>query len=653
MATILPNSSYQTYSGSSVTLTFAYTATTVPVDLKIHTSPISYGGIVDGIAASGLGNGVWVSELEDITPSTWVTISVRENGVWSSPHTFYILDDKDYASQHIPSYIPFIRHQWVRDDATDSYIEESWNCVACALATMKEIHEHKEGKGSQQFYSTGWIYGNRLSHHYQKEGMVYTEALDQLKSDGVPYYKLLPENAKYLYPDNYFYTKTYPRTVTAKQLVVNNRTSVLDLSKPQRISGYTEYNQWVSANVKARIIADGCVLIICDLYDNCYPHSSGIFPENISGSFTDGHMMAIIGWKKINNKNYWICANSWGSWNGDNGLYYMPFVTDIPKSFYFVTDGNYLPPLPPIPSPPLIDTTQPGGGYLEDRGEGISGLILKWGSSSGATKYQVVVKRSYDGHVYPTFEFTTNIGIVSPLSIGITHTFKVRAGNNNGWSDYSAENQGTTAPQTPSIYSTNVTNNSIRINLNSIVGDWSYVEIYRSNNVGTLLGTATINKSGQQYVDYNITADTKFTARAFLTIGSTSIRSVYISNEISFTAVTKPTAWTWSTDELNAFNNKGATSTLTYDKWNSFIDKIIEFRNYKNMPTTVVINGTTYNITTAQMASSNKTLTALRFNIARQAIGEMYATGVLSVSKGDTVFGSYFIIIASSLNSVS
>lgn len=648
MATILPSSSYQTYSDSRVDLVVAYKASTVPVVFKIHKNPMYNESIFE--ASGSFNNDVWYTTLTNQIPSSWITISINENDVWSSPHTFYILDDQNYASQYIPSYMPFIRHQWVRDDATDSYIEESGNCVACALATMKEIHEYKEGKGSQQFYSTGWIYGNRLPSHSQNEGMIYTEALDQLKSDGVPYYKLLPENAKYLYPDNYFYTKTYPRTITAKQLVVNNRTSVLDLSKPQRISGYTEYNQWVSANVKARIIADGCVLITCDLYNNCYPHSNGIFPENISGSFIDGHMMAIIGWKKINNKNYWICANSWGSWNGDNGLYYMPFVTDIPRNFYFVTDGNYPAPLPPIPSAPLIDTSVEDSGRYEYNGT--AGLALKWGSVSGATQYRVKFRRGYDNYT-TSVTFSTNSGKTYNLGFGTTYFISVCAGNNNGWSDYSAENQGTTAPQTPSIYTKNVTNNPIRINLNSIVGDWSYVEIYRSNNVGTLLGTATINKSGQQYVDYNITADTKFTARAFLTIGSTSIRSVNISNEILFTAVIKPTAWAWSINELNAFNNKGATSTLTYDKWNSFIDKIIEFRNYKNMPTTVVINGTTYNITTAQMASSNKTLTALKFNIARQAIGEMYVTGILSVSKGDTVFGSYFITIASSLNSVS
>ena len=640
MATILPSSSYQTYSGSRVDLVIAYTASTIPVSFKIHKNPM-YNESIFEVGGSYTG-GVWYTTLTNQIPSSWITISINENGVWSSPHTFYILDDQNYASQYIPSYMPFIRHQWVRDDATDSYIEESGNCVACALATMKEIHEYKEGKGSQQFYSTGWIYGNRLPSHSQNEGMIYTEALDQLKSDGVPYYKLLLENANYLYPDNYFYTKTYPRTITAKQLVTNNRTGVLDLSKPQRISEYTSYNQWVFANIKARIIADGCVLITCDLYNNCYPHSNGIFPENISGSFIDGHMMAIIGWKKINNKNYWICANSWGSWNGDNGLYYMPFVTDIPSNFYFVTDGNYPAPAPSIPSPPLIDTTAFQGGYFENEGQG--GWTLKWGISDGATKYRVKVERIYDGYVYPEFEFTSNRGVIFPVNIGTTHYVSVKAGNNSGvWSDYSSKSQATTAPQTPFISTSNKTATSVRINLGAISGDWTRVEIYRRNASDTILGTATITKTSNKYIDYNLTDGTyKFDARAFLTVNSVDIKSVYLSNQIELTFSSRPNNFSWVYPKIS-----GQPFKVTSAEWLSFVSRINEFRRYKGKSDYNFTTSTTY-------VSQGKTFYAWIFNEARNAIADINTTGLPAVkSSGNVCYADDYNKLVTCLNNIT
>ena len=401
MASIIQNQCSQSYSGSTVTLTLAYTTNSSPVNIRLHGNPCYNDYIAYDVGGPYVG-GIWYASINNLLPSSWITISVQDgDGSWSSPCIFYILDDQNHPSEKLPSYTPFIRHQWVRDDNDNNWIEVGI-CVASALSTMKEIHEYKEGKGSQQFYSIGWIYGNRFSSDSQSEGMMYVQALDKLKSDGTPPYKLLTENKNYEYPDNYFYTKTYPRSVTAKQLVLNNYSNVIEYAKPQRISSYTTYNSWYFSNIKSRIISDGCVLISVDLYNNCYPHQDGIFPEYKSGSFIDGHMMVVIGWKKINNKNYWICANSWGAWNGDSGLYYMPFINDLGFTFWFVTDGNYPTPTLSVPSAPLFDTSY--GNNSDGRFEG--GFMLKWGASSGATKYKVKVRRGYDGYIQE-FSFGT------------------------------------------------------------------------------------------------------------------------------------------------------------------------------------------------------------------------------------------------------
>lgn len=328
----------------------------------------------------------------------------------------------------------------------------------------------------------------------------------------------------------------------------------------------------------------------------------------------------------------------WGSWSGTiEYIGQATFTTAIPT--------------PNVPSAPLIDTSRDVDGRFEYNGT--AGLALKWGAVSDATSYRVKFRRGYDG--YETVAtVSTNTPRIYNLNFGTTYFISVSAGNNYGWSDYSSENQGTTAPQTPVIYASNKTNTSVRINLSSMSGDWTRVEIYRYNSSGTLLGTATITKTGNQYVDYSLTSGTyKFRARAFLVIGSTTIKSVYESNEIELTFSPRPQNWEWTSTELNAFNNKGAVSTLIYTRWNNFIDKIIEFRNYKGLSTNVIVNGTSYSISMAKMTANDKVLTALRFNIARQAIGEMYATGISTKYPGDPVYGWYFITMANSLNNVN
>lgn len=55
-------------------------------------------------------------------------------------------------------------------------------------------------------------------------------------------------------------------------------------------------------------------------------NSSNIITESLLG----GHAVVIVGYLKINGKNYYICRNSWSDWWGDKGYFYMPedFIKD-------------------------------------------------------------------------------------------------------------------------------------------------------------------------------------------------------------------------------------------------------------------------------------------------------------------------------------
>lgn len=100
------------------------------------------------------------------------------------------------------------------------------------------------------------------------------------------------------------------------------------------------------------------------------------------------------------------------------------------------------------------------------------------------------------------------------------------------------------------------------------------------------------------------------------------------------------------TAAYNAITNKGAVSNFSYLVWNDLVNKVNE---------TVESDGsswnsryTTYNGTL--MNSSNKTLTAQMFNSLRYNIGLHVSTGISEVSRGDPVYGHYFITLTDCLN---
>jgi hypothetical protein len=311
-----------------------------------------------------------------------------------------------------------------------------------------------------------------------------------------------------------------------------------------------------------------------------------------------------------------------------------------------LTLSTSAPPPPPSPSfAPLVDTSYGDGGRFE------GGIMLYWGSSSGATSYRVKARRGYDSAL-SYFDYSTTLGLVAPLDKGTTYFFSVRATNDNGSSSYTSENQATTAPQTPTINVTNVTGSSVTISLGTITGDWTFAEIYRYDSVGNLLETKTISKPTTSVVFSNLAGNTtyKFDARLFLTINSINIRSIGKSDQVTVTTLSnRPANWEWTSAELNLFNNGGAVSNISYTRWNAFISRVQEFVVYYNAKN----NTSVPSVTSATMTASDRTLTATRFNLVRSSIGSMYPTGITVKSPGDIVDGGYFITLRDSLNNIT
>lgn len=197
------------------------------------------------------------------------------------------------------------------------------SCVAHSVALIKEIQEFYE-TGKKTEFSTGWIYGYRLSSQYQGAGMYPKEALTNLKNYGDVTADIFPENFEY---------------AEIQYLISNRKTECLAQAKKYKISAYARVNS-VSAVKDCLYNQHSPVMVICDIYDSFYTiGANGKVPLK-SGALQGSHAMTIIGWTKISGAEYYIVQNSWGKEWGDNGLCYLRTNNAIITDMYTITDKD-------------------------------------------------------------------------------------------------------------------------------------------------------------------------------------------------------------------------------------------------------------------------------------------------------------------------
>lgn len=51
-----------------------------------------------------------------------------------------------------------------------------------------------------------------------------------------------------------------------------------------------------------------------------YKFLSGVY-QHTTGGYLGGHAVRVLGWGTEKGKNYWLVANSWNRYWGDNGLF--------------------------------------------------------------------------------------------------------------------------------------------------------------------------------------------------------------------------------------------------------------------------------------------------------------------------------------------
>lgn len=196
-------------------------------------------------------------------------------------------------------------------------------CCACATAMSRLIWERNENP-TIDLFSPGYIYGNRcksvvVDGVYDGEGMYLKDALKQLNSAGVCFYDRLPTFGNY-------------KQVNSAYLTVKDEAD--KEAFPYRTTSY--YAVKTEREIKKAIMTTGSVLISFLVTSGWYDaQDDGIIPTY--GTIEGGHAVLLVGWKIINDKQYWVILNSWGKDWGDEGYGYIE-TTEMAMEAYCILD---------------------------------------------------------------------------------------------------------------------------------------------------------------------------------------------------------------------------------------------------------------------------------------------------------------------------
>lgn len=229
-----------------------------------------------------------------------------------------------------------------------------------------------------------------------------------------------------------------------------------------------------------------------------------------------------------------------------------------------------------------------------------------------------------------------------------------------------------------SINKGTVTSTSISVSVTAMTTNYNKrVDFYLQNGIvsspsgGSRYAQKTIGKDASvSYTYQNLTPGTWYTPYVKVfdtdTGNQISFGSYWISGGVQ-TSSPSVTPWYWDQQNYTggasvslvkmawqALDQKGYCSNFSYLVWNDLVKKVIEMREGagKSSWSTSNSDGTkTYLSSNAtKMSSTDKNLTAARFNAFRWNIGTVISTGIEDKNVGDFVLASDFINLVNYLN---
>ena len=192
-------------------------------------------------------------------------------------------------------------------------------------------------------------------------------------------------------------------------------------------------------------------------------------------------------------------------------------------------------------------------------------------------------------------------------------------------------------------------------------GDYPYIRIFwRLQSESEATQTSYLHKSS----DFEYVIDGLIPGEAYIiNVGyyEDTSSSGYLCGAQTAYTLDGLDLWSWTSSNgsasrsqtvaaYSAITSRGPISDFSYLVWNDLCAKIATAREFSGTNAWEQANGTLIPYDDVLMNSSDKVLTADRFNAMRYNLGSNYSTGIGTVYPGDPVFGEYFITITEKLN---
>jgi len=241
-------------------------------------------------------------------------------------------DDRDYLAKELICGTPIIlQDEFWAGDKEGYKVYDQYNTSRCTAFSCGAIlsQYHYQEHGEYKRFNPNFIYGARFEkYETQREGNKLKNVYQDMQKYGMPFY------------DDF---NTTARTVDeCMEAFKNASDGVLEEAKKHRIDFYYKVNHeneeeilellhkfktpigisWKVWNGMKRAFGDGVL-------ESTYEDSDG---------YVGNHMSVLVGYKKINEKYYWIILNSWGEYVGDKGYFYIPFNADYINEMWFSID---------------------------------------------------------------------------------------------------------------------------------------------------------------------------------------------------------------------------------------------------------------------------------------------------------------------------
>ena len=283
-------------------------------------------------------------------------------------------------------------------------------------------------------------------------------------------------------------------------------------------------------------------------------------------------------------------------------------------------------------------------------------ISIRLASIEYATSY-VITYRAGSGNPISVRTTTLN-NTIQNLFPGTTYTINYYGQNSDGTGPYMPVGVTVTTLSPPTAYGsltvTNITYNSITVQLSKISGATSYLIAYRPSSSSS---QQEVRSTSTTYTITGLQPKTLY----YLNYRGENSDGVgpYMPSSVTATTLGSVVAWDWNASNgsatatqtktaYTAVTQKGKLSDFSYLVWNDIVEKTNTVLTARNL-TWDNTYGTKSN---TAMSSASKTMTAARFNAVWWNLSRMVTVGLGPNPRepGETILGSYFTTLTDAIN---